>query len=110
MKEVAVTLGTLEIESVWVIDRVGGGQYQGLVALALKTDRVHLVVAWVDLLAHAFQVPVNFVSSTGHKAVGVKSCGGATVILEGAPVATIDTPESQREYAQEALRVRGSVF
>ena len=73
MEELAAVGGTLEIESIRVIDRVGGSQYQGQVTVAAKTGGVDVLVAWVCLPFHTPQIITQFIDMAGHIAFGTPS-------------------------------------
>ena len=81
LKELTDTSGALEIEAVWVVDRVGGSQDQGLVAFTSETCRIYPVVVGVGLFLHTFQVLVDFLSPTCHIALGEKSMSGTSIIF-----------------------------
>ena len=93
LKKLAGALGALEIESAWVIDRVGGGQYQGLVAQTTETGWVYFLVAGVGLFGNALQVGAHFTGSAGHITLGEESGRRALVILPGTTVGGLHTPE-----------------
>ena len=63
----------LEIKLIWVVDWVGGCQYQRVVAL----------VTQVSLLFHAFQlVRTHFIGRTIHITLGIQTLPGADVVLK----------------------------
>ena len=95
LEESAASAAALEIESVWVVDRVGGSQYQGEVTLAAETDWVDVPVACMHLSFHSFQVVTHFIGGACHKTLGVPILGGAFVVAPGVAIFLLDFPRYQ---------------
>ena len=90
LEELAGTLGTLEVETAWVLLGVRCGQYQGLVAVTQETFRCNVAVAWVSLLFHTLQVFRQFVHSTRYIALGCPPGCWTAVVLPVTPVRCLD--------------------
>ena len=100
MEELAAVGGTLEIESIRVIDRVGQ------VTVAAETGWVNFLVAWVCLPFHTPQIITNFIDRAGHIAFGIPVTCRTAVIFPDVAIALFNFSKFHGYFTSRALRLK----